>query len=44
MRAKDNCWICEGWAECKFELRSTIFGATVYLHFDFDGYKPDLML
>jgi NLR family CARD domain-containing protein 3 len=44
MKVKDNCWICEGWTECKFEFRSQIFGGEVYLHIAFDGYQPDLML
>ena len=41
---KDNCWICEGWSECKFDIRSRISGAKVNLHFEFDDYRPDLMM
>ena len=43
IKGKDNCWICEGWNECKFDIRSRIAGAEVYLHFDFDDFHPDLM-
>ena len=43
VKGKDNCWICEGWNECKFDIRTRIFGAEVSLHFDFDDYRPDLM-
>eukprot|EP00347_Sterkiella_histriomuscorum_P017331 403349792 len=43
-KVKDNCWICEGWSEFKFDLRvPQHIGVEVYLHFDFDDYKPDLM-
>jgi len=41
LKQKDNCWICEGWEEHKFVARSE--EAPVYLHFDFDGFKGDLM-
>lgn len=44
VKNKDNCWICEGWNECKFDIRSRIAGAEVNLHFDFDDYRPDLMM
>ena len=41
---KDNCWICEGWSEFRFELRiPSKIGAEVNLHFDFDEFAPDLM-
>lgn len=43
-KVKDNCWICEGWSEFKFDLKvPQHIGAEVYLHFDFDDYRPDLM-
>jgi hypothetical protein len=41
---KDNCWICEGWSEMRFEIRSKLIGAEVYLNLDFDYYKPILLL
>jgi len=44
-REVDNCWICEGWNEVLFEWpkekNSKI--VTVYLHLEFEKYKPDLM-
>ena len=40
---KDNCWICEGWSEMYFEIKSIKLEANVYIHFDFDQYKPDLV-
>lgn len=43
MRTKDNCWICEGWQEIKFDIRTTQSGLTVYLHISFDDYKADRM-
>lgn len=43
-KKKDNCWICEGWNEVKIDYRSKILGAEIYVHFDFDDYKPDLLL
>ena len=48
IRSHTHWWIWEGWREEKFEL---IAGKSVkklldpvYIHFDFDDYKPDLML
>jgi hypothetical protein len=43
-----KCWICEGWSEMKFEWKVGKSGTTavkepVYIHFDFDEYKPWLM-
>lgn len=42
------CWICEGWSEKRFEWKSGISGhhfkEPVYIHFDFDEYRPWLMV
>ena len=44
-----KCWICEGWSEMKFEWKigksgqSSAVKEPVYIHFDFDEYKPWLM-
>lgn len=43
VKGKDNCWICEGWTEGSFELRSPIFGGEVLIHFEFEKYKGDLV-
>lgn len=40
LKAKDNCWICEGWSEHKFELRTPAFDAEVSIHFLFEDFKP----
>lgn len=41
------CWICEGWNEVKFEWRVGKSGdkvvEPVYIHFDFDKYRPWLL-
>lgn len=42
------CWICEGWSERKFEWKLGHSGQVairepVYIHFDFDEYRPWLM-
>lgn len=41
------CWICEGWSEMKFEWKvgksGTGIREPVYIHFDFDEYRPWLM-
>jgi hypothetical protein len=42
------CWVCEGWSEKKFEWKVEISGTIrikepVYIHFDFDEYRPCLM-
>jgi hypothetical protein len=38
------CWICEGWSEMKFEWKvgksGKIMKEPVYIHFDFDEYRP----
>ncbi|EGR27628.1 leucine rich repeat protein [Ichthyophthirius multifiliis] len=43
----DNCWICDGWFEVKFEIKDTssdLFGGEpVFLHLDFDNYVPVYM-
>ena len=45
LKIKDNCWICEGWSEFYFSLSVPHNkAAEVYLHFDFDDYRPDLMV
>lgn len=40
----DNCWICEGWLEYRFEWTnesSTIKGIDeLFLHLEIDSYKP----
>lgn len=41
VKGKDNCWICEGWSEIKFDLRCKALGAEINIHFDFDDFKPD---
>lgn len=42
-----NCWVCEGWSERKFEWKMGISGSIlkepVYIHFDFDTYTPWLL-
>lgn len=42
-----SCWICEGWSEMKFEwkvgISGTIVKEPVYIHFDFDEYRPWLL-
>ena len=50
LKAFSNCWICEGWTEARFEFLPGItypkrLGEfeNIYLHFSFEGYKPDLM-
>jgi hypothetical protein len=45
IRAKNNCWICEGWREIRFFYKPTHFEGTlqqqnVKLHLNFDNYKP----
>lgn len=41
------CWVCEGWTEHKFDWRIGKSGNTakepVYIHFDFDEYRPWLL-
>lgn len=41
------CWVCEGWSEMKFEWKIGKSGPhvkePVYIHFDFDEYRPWLM-
>ena len=41
------CWVCEGWTEHKFEWKigksGNIAKEPVYIHFDFDEYRPWLM-
>jgi hypothetical protein len=42
-----NCWVCEGWREVEFEWRVDRSGPgciePIYIHFDFDDFKPTLM-
>lgn len=43
-----HCWICEGWSEHKFvwtigKSGKTLIKEPVYIHFDFDEYRPWLM-
>jgi NLR family CARD domain-containing protein 3 len=47
IRSHTHCWIWEGWRQEKFVLTAgkshkKLFDP-VYIHFDFDDYKPDLM-
>lgn len=56
MQVADNCWICEGWTEVRFEFRPGVSfkfpdGVTshdvhvpIHLHLELDDYKADLML
>ncbi|KAL4479127.1 hypothetical protein ABPG72_008957 [Tetrahymena utriculariae] len=43
----DNCWICHGWTEIRFEMRDTgsdVFtGEPAFLHLDFEDYQPIYM-
>ena len=47
IRSYQNCWVCEGWTEMKFEwkmgISSGLVKEPVYIHFDFDTYKPWLL-
>ena len=42
-----NCWVCEGWREQKFvwdpAKSGNILKEPVYIHFDFDDYRPSAM-
>ena len=42
-----SCWVCEGWREQKFEWdpskSGNILKEPVYIHFDFDEYKPSAL-
>lgn len=44
IRAKNNCWICEGWREIKFSYKPIhqehINSYKVKLHLSFEEYKP----
>ncbi len=43
----DNCWVCEGWIDHKFEYKLYQSGEVrqypVFLHLDFEDYAPILM-
>ncbi|KAL4496017.1 hypothetical protein ABPG72_015439 [Tetrahymena utriculariae] len=43
----DNCWICDGWQEVKFEIKAgcsdSFLGNPVFLHLDFENYRPHYM-
>ncbi len=47
LNSVQNCWVCEGWSEMKFEWRIGMSGdgeeEPVYIHFDFDEYMPWLL-
>ena len=47
IRAKNNCWICEGWREIKFSYKpihtENIQNYKVKLHLSFEEYKPSDM-
>lgn len=47
IRSYQCCWVCEGWREVKFEWNVGRSGKhisePVYIHFDFDEYRPWLM-
>jgi hypothetical protein len=45
LRAKNNCWICEGWKETKFIYKPQPYDGDinqleVKLHLSFENYKP----
>lgn len=44
---KDNCWICEKWVEVAFTWKPEVSGAAkelpIYIHLDFDSFKPTLL-
>lgn len=49
IRSKNNCWICEGWREVKFEFTpkepiADFNSHLVKLHLSFDNYRPFDML
>jgi len=51
IRAKNNCWICEGWKEIEFiyklsdETSKKLKGPPeVTIHLGFDGWKPNEMI
>lgn len=39
-----NCWICEGWSEVKFEWDGRVPSEPVFLHLECDNWKPELMI
>lgn len=47
LKSYQNCWVCEGWSEKKFQWKPQISGESIkepiYIHFDFDEYRPWLM-
>jgi len=46
-KAFDNCWICHGWMEIRFEISSEssdlFTGEPAFLHLDFEDYQPIYM-
>lgn len=42
-KTKDNCWICEGWVEIKFQYSGVEYQHPIFLHLDFEDYRPMLM-
>lgn len=44
---RDVCWICDGWQQVTFEWHpgrsGTMASEPVYLHLDFEEYRPILM-
>lgn len=34
------CWICEGWVEQSFEIKMANNSREIYIHIDFDGFRP----
>ena len=45
LRGKNNCWICEGWKEVKFQYKPHInegnmSSSVVKLYLSFEGFKP----
>ncbi|CAD8150190.1 unnamed protein product [Paramecium pentaurelia] len=46
-KSKDNCWLCEGWTEIRFQYvvgkSGTISDYPIYLHLDFENYRPMIM-
>ncbi len=45
LRGKNNCWICEGWKEVKFQYKPhtnerNVSSSVVKLYLSFEGFKP----
>ncbi|CAD8076292.1 unnamed protein product [Paramecium sonneborni] len=42
-KTKENCWICEGWVEIGFHYSGIEYQHPIFLHLDFEQYRPILM-